>query len=109
MPPVNPPGPTGYGPTASPTNSDGIPFVDTTNGVSVLGPGFSGFAGALSSIALDPKTIQDTAGLPQQNAILIELRVITSLLLFQLGASAPDVEQMRADEYWNTSLSTGTL
>lgn len=107
---VNPPGVTGYGPTAGPSNVDGVTFVDTVDGTPGLSPAFGAnppptFAQAV----IIPTAIGDTAGMPSQNAIVIELRVITNLLLLQLGASAPDPSQMRADEAFNINLATGVL
>ena len=105
---VNPPGTPAY--TNGPFNADGTPFIDTVDGVPTLAPGFgTSNPPTFSPIVINPITVSDGAGQPSQNAILVELRVITQLLLLQLGSSAPDAEQMRADEAWNTSLSTGAL
>ena len=47
--------------------------------------------------------------MPVLNAILIELRVLNEQFRSQLGTQASDLQQMRADEQWNTDPTKGTL
>ncbi len=111
---VNPPGPTGFGPTAGPVNPDGVPFLDTVDGIPSLGPTFNPAGGlpppSFAQAIINPAIVSDVAGIPSQNQIIIELRVISNLLLMMMGAmpgNTPDLTQMRADEFWNTNLQTG--
>jgi len=111
---VNPPGPTGFGPTAGPTNVDQVPFLDTVDGTPTLAPGFSSGSTppTFARIAINPVAVADTAGMPSQNALLIEMRVLTRLLHLQLGTGNGALEslnQMRADEAWEINLSTGGM
>lgn len=107
----NPPGVTGFGPTQGPANVDGTPFVDTVDGVPTPGPSIVPSAAipppTFQIATVTPTTLADTAGIPSQNQIIIELRVISNLLLMMMGAmpgNTPDLTQMRADEFWNTSV-----
>ncbi len=111
----NPAGPPAY--TVGPFNADGTPFVDTTDGIPTLLPGFGSSAPPTwAQIQINPITVADGAGMPPQNAILCELRVISELLsriaaatVFDGAKSLPDLDQMRADAAWDTNLSTGAL
>jgi|SRR5882672_2392079 len=106
----NPAGPTGFGPTAGPTNADGVGFVDTVDGVPTAGPLIVPSAAipppTFGQFIQTPATISDVSGVPSQNAILCELRVISTLLQMQMGASAPDLTQLRADALWETTLGS---
>lgn len=77
-------------------------LVDTADGFPTLHP-FLNANGSLSPFVIDPIPILPSVGMPEINAVLIELRVISALLHMQLGGLAPDLQIMRADEAWNTS------
>lgn len=106
---VNPAGPTAFGGIQGPSNPDGTVFVDTVDGSPALVPSFSGTSGALTPAIVNPLAIPDTAGVPSQNALIVELRVLNNLLSLQLGDRSPDLEQMRADEFFNSSVATGVV
>lgn len=95
-------------------NTDGAALVDTEESVPALGPSFGATpTGVLSPASVDPDpnstAVNAQPGVPAVNAVLIELRCITNLLMLQLGQQAPDIEQMRADELWNTTIGSGTI
>ena len=95
--------------TIDPTTGLSIGLVDTMDGFPTLHPQFSA-SGALSAIVADPAAPPNFyAGMPMLNAMLCELRVISALLHSQLGATQLDLQNMRADEAWNTSILTGVL
>lgn len=96
----------GYG--SATVQADGSLLVDTEDGIPVVGPAFVLPGGGLQAAVISP-IVPGNIGVPELNAVLIELRVITSLLLLQLGVQAPDVEQMRADELWNTTVGSGSI
>ena len=103
----------GYGGNPSnvvdPTTGQAIGLVDTQDGIPTLHP-VIGANGALSPLVIDPAAPPAFyAGMPEINAILCELRVISALLHMQLGATQLDLQNMRADEAWNTSILTGAL
>jgi len=112
---ANPAGPPAY--TIGPINADGVPFIDTTDGIPTLMPGFGASAPPTwAQVTINPITVADGAGMPPQNAILCELRVMTELLsriaaalVFDGPKSIPDLDQLRADAAWDTNLSTGSL
>lgn len=106
---ANPAGPTGYGGLQGPTNPDFTPLVDTVDGMPVAYPAVNGLTGQISQFVVDPKTVIDTAGLPSQNAIIVELRCITNLLAIYLGDRCPDLQQMRGEEIFNTMIGTGIV
>ena len=90
----------GYG---SPTiNSDTAALVDSEDGVPAIVPALNPVTGALSQAVVSGVAPPSTA-VPPMNAILVELRVISALLHFQLGATSLDLEQMRADELYNST------
>jgi hypothetical protein len=112
---VNPAGPTGFGGIQGPSNPDGTVFVDTVDGVPAAGPAIVPSAAipppTFATAMVTPTSIVDTAGVPPQNAMLIELRVIANLLLMMIGSppgATPDLTQMRADEFWNTSIGNSS-
>ena len=110
----NGPPPSAYAPTPV-VNSDGSLLVDTEDGTFAFVPGFSaatiaGTGIGLSQSNLNPYgTWQTTGGVAALNALLVELRVANQLLLWQMGANAPDINQMRADELFNCTLGTGAI
>src|SRR4029077_8040014 len=113
---VNPPGPTGFGPTAGPTNVDQVSFVDTVDGTPVIVPSFNTSASpttppTFTRQVINPVAVADTVGTTSQNAMLVELRVLNRLLHMQIGANGgvEDLNQMRADEAWEMNLSTGGM
>ena len=67
--------------------------------------------GSLSPVVIDPSTISAASGLPEINAVLVELRVISALLREQMGDTkvSYDLQTMRADEFWNTLVTAGAL
>lgn len=87
---------------------DGSMLVDTEDGVPILGPAFNLATGGLSAAVVNP-IVPANSGIPELNAILIELRLITRLLIANMGPLAEDVEQMRADELWNTTIGQGVI
>ena len=107
---VNPAGPTAFGNIQGPSNPDGTVLIDTVDGMPALYPGLKADgSGNLVPFVIDPKTVVDTAGLPSQNAIIVELRCITNLLAVYLGDKCPDLQLMRAEEIFNTMVSTGSV
>lgn len=106
---ANPAGPTAFGGIQGPANPDFVPFIDTVDGIPVVYPAVNGVTGQMSQFTIDPKTVVDTAGLPPQNAIIVELRCITNLLAIYLGDRCPDLQQMRAEEIFNTMVPTGLV
>ena len=105
---ANPPGTNAYGqPLGLP---DGSVLVADESGVPVLGPVINGASGTAVQNIINAALGQGAvggSGVPVLNAILIEFRVQNNLLLYSLGATALDIEQMRADEAYNVSLSSG--
>jgi hypothetical protein len=89
-------------------NNDGSMLVDTEDGIPVVGPTLNAVTGQLSAAVINPAVPANT-GVPELNAILIELRVLTALVHAQLGATNLDLEQMRADELWNTTIGSGVV
>lgn len=79
-------------------------LVDTADGFAVLHPSLNP-NGSLSPFVIDPIPISPAVGMPEINALVVELRVISALLHMQLGHLAPDLQIMRADEAWNTSFA----
>ena len=109
QPPYNTTG--GYGGNASlTTQPSGLTAFldDALDGFPALIPQLNA-GGGLSPIVLDPSTISAASGLPEINAILVELRLISALLHHQLGATQLDLQQMRADEAWSSNPATGVL
>lgn len=82
-------------------------LVDTADGFPTLHPSINP-SGGLLPFVIDPIPISPAIGMPEINAIIIELRVLTALLHMQLGQLAPDLQIMRADEAWNTSFPSTT-
>lgn len=81
---------------------------DMMDGFPTLHPQISA-GGPLTPLIVDPSTILPGAAFPQMNALLAELRVLSALVAMQMGAAAPDLQIMRADEAWSTSSATGAL
>jgi hypothetical protein len=103
----------GYGGNPSlivdPNTGQSAAFADTQDGFPTLHPQI-GASGALTPVVVDPmQPPLFYSGMPEINAILCELRVISALLHIQLGATPLDLQIMRADEAWNTSINTGVL
>lgn len=96
----------GYGGNASlvvdPNTGQASALVDTADGFTVLHPWLNP-NGALTPFVIDPVPVSPSIGMPEINAVLVELRVISALLREQMGPQAPDLQFMRADEAWNTS------
>ncbi len=99
----NPPGQSAYGPLQA---NDGSLIVSDESGVDVLGPVLTA-NGAVIQNLINAATGQNITGVPVLNALLIELRVLNNILLFQQGSTSLDLEQMRADEAYNISLLSG--
>ena len=99
----------GYG--SGVINADGSALVDTEDGIPSVGPALvttGANAGALAPAVVNSVVAPNT-GIPIFNSVLIEIRCLNNLLMLQLGASAPDLEQMRADELFNTIVGQGTI
>lgn len=106
---ANPPGPSGYGPPATTVNPDLSGLVSDETGVPVLGPVLNNAGVPIPNIinAASGQGVVGGTGVPPLNALIIELRVLNSLILFGLGTQSLDLDQMRADEAYNVSLSSG--
>jgi hypothetical protein len=105
----------GYGGSATltydPNTRISAANVDTVDGYPVLNPALNPSGGLLPNI-VDPAAIPQSqfwAAYPEINAILVEFRVISQLLIAQMGATQLDLQIMRADEAWNTNPNTGVL
>ena len=99
-------------------NTDGAQLVDTEDGIQVVAPQFypnsatvpsGGLAPAATDADPNSPWIAASPGLPPMNALIVELRVLNALMVLQLGLQAPDLEQMRADEAYVTSIVTGSI
>lgn len=101
----------GYGGNASvvvdPASGLSSSLVDTADGFPVLSP-YLNPNGTLTPFVIDPIPISPAIGMPEINALVVELRVISQLLHMQMGVLAPDLQIMRADEAWNTSFPSTT-
>lgn len=101
----------GYGGNASvvvdPATGLTSALVDTADGFPVLSP-YLNPNGTLTPFVIDPIPISPAIGMPEINALVVELRVISQLLHMQMGVLAPDLQIMRADEAWNTSFPSTT-
>jgi len=106
---VNPPGPTAYGPTAGPINPDNTPIVDTVDTVPIVGPSLTASGLLAVTAPFNPLIPPDTAGIPGNLGLLIEMRVANYLTALLLGTGAPDLEQMRANELFKITIGTGTV
>lgn len=84
-------------------------LVDTEDGVPVVGPTLAPASGNLVAAIINTIVPASNVGIPPLNAILIELRVIAALLHSQLGDTKLDLEQMRADELFNTTIGSGVV
>lgn len=102
----------GYGGNSSlivdPASGLASSLVDTADGYPTLYPQLVA-GGGLAPFVVNPVPINPSIGMPEINAIITELRVLTALLHSQMGTFAPDLQIMRADEGWNTTISTGAL
>jgi hypothetical protein len=96
-------------------NSDGSLLVDTEDGTFAYVSGFTtamlaGGPSLLSQANQNPYANYLTSGgVAAMNAMLVELRVLNALLIWQMGANAPDLNQMRADELYNSTIGTGVV
>lgn len=101
----------GYGGNSSvvvdPATGLSSALVDTADGFPVLSP-YLNPNGTLTPFVIDPIPISPAIGMPEINALVVELRVISQLLHMQMGVLAPDLQIMRADEAWNTSFPSTT-
>ncbi len=86
-------------------------LVDTADGFPTLHPMLTAAGVSLAPFIINPVPIPPGIGMPEINAVLIELRVISALLREQMGNTAVnfDLQTMRADEAWNTQIGTGSL
>lgn len=86
-------------------------LVDTADGFPALHPANNPAGTGPTSFIVNPVPISPSIGMPELNAILVELRVISALLREQMGVTAScfDLQVMRADEAWNTQIGTGSL
>ena len=88
--------------------------VDTQDGYPTLHPALLP-GGGLTPYVVDPTASPPNPNfwqaMPEINAMLVELRVISALLREQMGDTAKsfDLQIMRADEAWNTNQVTGVL
>ena len=108
----------GYGGAASltfdPNTGVSAAQVDTQDGFPVLWPSLLP-GGGLAPLILDPTASPPLPNfwqaMPEWNAILAELRVISALLREQMGDTkhSYDLQIMRADEAYATNQMTGAL
>ena len=101
-------------PNNATVNPDGSLLVDSVDGIYVFAPALNLSNGTLASanvsgIPLSSSFPGTAQGIPQQLAILVELRVMNTLLHSQLGDTRLDLEQMRADELYNVVPATGNI
>ena len=99
----NPAGPSAYGPLQA---NDGSLITSDEDGFPTLGATLTSTGGYAVNIVPGAAS-QNYIGFPVANSVLVELRVMNSLLALALGASAPDLDQMRADEAFNTNPTSG--
>ena len=85
-------------------------YVDTADGFPTLHPQLNP-SGGLAAFVIDPVPILPYIGMPEINAILIECRVLSALIREQMGDTkfSYDLQSLRADEAWNTNITTGAL
>ena len=89
--------------------------VDTQDGFPTLHPALTPGGGPLAQLVTDPTAAPPNPSfwqaMPELNAILVELRVISALLREQMGDTkfSYDLQSLRADEAWNTNTVTGAL
>jgi hypothetical protein len=106
---VNPSGP----PANQGIGPDGAAFVDSAADFPSVMPTIVPSAAlpppTFTPAAINPFTIADGAGMPCNVAILIELRALTALMQMWMGASAPDMTQLRADAAWDINPNTGVM
>lgn len=100
---VNPPGPSALGPIQA---NDGSVITSDEDGSPVLAPILTSTGSVIPNVTPGAPA-QNLVGALIQNTILVELRVMNSLILYSLGATSLDLEQMRADEAYNISLTSG--
>ena len=89
--------------------SDGASLSDTEDGVPAFVPAFNPTGPAALAQAIISPVQSAYGGTPIQNALLVEIRVMNALIALQMGASAPDLEQMRANELFDCSLGTALV
>lgn len=103
----------GYGGNASvvldPASGLTTGLVDTADGIPALIPQIIPSTGQLAASIVDPVPVSPAIGIPEINAVLVELRVVTQLLHMQMGERAPDLQIMRADELFTSTIGSGVL
>ena len=65
--------------------------------------------GVMSEATVTAATTQDGTGIPVNLALLIELRIMNTLILQQMGDTPLDITQMRADELYNVLPISGVI
>ena len=105
----------GYGGNASltvdPATGLSAGLADVLDGFPVLVPSLTAGGLTLAPSIINPYPINPAGGMPEINAIVIELRVLCALIREQMGDTRNifDLQMMRADENWNTNPTTGAL
>jgi len=104
---VNPPGPTGFGPTAGPVDQNLIPFDNSVDGFPVVYPTLTpDGTGNITGANINPTQLTGN-GMPVINALLTEMQVLTHLINENRGSQALDLRALRADFAFNMMPSTG--
>ena len=99
----NPAGPSAYGYVQA---NDGSIVTSDEDGFPTLGATLTP-TGAIVQNIVPGLASQNYIGFPISNSILVELRVLNSLLAASFGQNAPDLDQMRADEAFNSNPTSG--
>ena len=99
----NPAGPSAYGPLLA---TDGSQITSDEDGFPTLGATLTALGNYAVNIVPGAAS-QNYVGFPVNNSILVELRVLNSLLALSFGQNAPDLDQMRADEAFNSNPTSG--
>jgi hypothetical protein len=103
---ANPPGPSAYNSVLQAL--DGSAITSDEDGVNVLAPILTSSGSVIQNI-INGAAAQNLQGAPVINQVLIELRILSNLMINQMGATNLDLEQMRADEAYAISLVSGAL
>ena len=97
--------------TVDPATGLASGLVDTADGYPALYPSLTALGGGLTPFVINPIPINPSIGMPEINALLVELRMLNTPLREQMGDTkvSYDLQTMRADEFWNTLVTAGAL